>query len=54
VGYDVVGSEAQEERNICMHLAIHFIKQQKLIQHCKAIILQLKIKKKAIKKPACA
>ena len=38
------GREAQEGRDICILTAdSHCHKQQKLTQHCKAVILQLKI-----------
>ena len=36
------GKEAQEDGDICIPMLIHIV-QQKLTQHCKAIILQLKI-----------
>ena len=36
-----IGREVHEGRDICLHVAdIHFVVQQKLTQHCKAIILQ--------------
>ena len=40
------GKEAQEGGDIWIHKMIHFVIQQKLTQHCKAMILQLKKKKK--------
>ena len=39
------GKEAQEGGDIWIHKMIHFVIQQKLTQHCKAMILQLKKKK---------
>ena len=39
------GREAQEEGDICIHIAVSHCVQQKLTQHCKAITLQLKKKK---------
>ena len=38
------GREAQEEGDICIHIAVSHCVQQKLTQHCKAITLQLKKK----------
>ena len=41
------GRVTQEEGDICVGiLLIHFVVQLKLTQHCKAIILQLKINKR--------
>ena len=37
--------EAQEGRDISIHIVIHAVIEQKLTQHCKAITLQKKIKK---------
>ena len=37
------GKEAQEDGDICTPVLIHIVVQQKLTQHCKAILLQLKI-----------
>ena len=45
-GGDVAGKEVQEGQDICTHVhieGVHTVVQQKLTQHCKAIILQLKI-----------
>ena len=39
------GRETQEERIFVCVWPIHFVVQQKLMQHCKAIIIQLKKKK---------
>ena len=39
-GWDVVGREVQEGGDYAYIELIHFIVQQKLTQHCKAIILQ--------------
>ena len=39
------GMETQEGGDICILKLIHVVVQQKPTQHCKAIILQLKIKK---------
>ena len=36
------GREVQEGKDICMLIAESLVVQQKLTQHCKAIILQLK------------
>ena len=49
-GWDVGGREAQERGDICVHIAdsLFALVQQKLMQHCKAIILQLKINFKKI------
>ena len=45
-GWDGVGGgkEAQEGRDICIHIthSLCFVVYQKLTQHCRAIILQLK------------
>ena len=38
-----VGRKVQEGGNVCIHTAVHFVEQQKLTQHCKAVILQFKI-----------
>ena len=37
-------SEAQEKWDLCIHIADSRVVQEKLTQHCKAIILQLKNK----------
>ena len=42
------GKEVQKGGDTCIHIADHFIVQQKLTQHCEAIILQLKKKKKIL------
>ena len=39
------GREGQEGGDACNTETIHFVVQQKLTQHCKAIILQVKKKK---------
>ena len=39
------GRETQEERIFVCVWLIHFVVQQKLMQHCKAIILQFKKKR---------
>lgn len=45
------GREAPERGNIYIYLwLIHVVVQQKLIKHCKAIILELKINFKKINK----
>ena len=51
-GWDAGAREAQERGDICVHIAdsLSALVQQKLMQHCKAIILQLKIHLKKIKK----
>ena len=47
------GREVQEGGDICIHIAGSHVVQQKLTQHCKAVILQLKINfKKEGKKTA--
>ena len=50
-GWDVGGREAQERGDICVHIAdsLSALVQQKLMQHCKAVILQLKINLKKFK-----
>ena len=50
-GWDVGGREAQERGDICVHIAdsLSALVQQKLMQHCKAVILQLKINFKKFK-----
>ena len=48
----VVGKEAQEGGDICIVLLIHIV-QQKLTQHCKAIILQFKMYFTKQKKDKC-
>ena len=47
-----MGKEAQEGGDICIVLLIHIV-QQKLTQHCKAIILQFKMYFKKQKKDKC-
>ena len=42
-----MGRKAQEGGDICVHIADLHCCRQKLTQHCKAIILQLKKKKKS-------
>ena len=36
------GREAQEGGDICTHRAIHIVVQQKVTQHCKAIVFKKK------------
>ena len=42
------GREVQEGGDICTHIADSFLVQQKLTQHCKAIILQKQNKTKKL------
>ena len=43
-----MGNKAQEERNIRIHMQSHLVVQEKLAQSCKAIIFQLKKKKRKL------
>ena len=37
-----VGRKVGEGGDVCIYTAVHFVGQQKLTQHCKAVILQFK------------
>lgn len=42
------GKEVQEGGDTCVHIADHFIVEQRLTQHCKTVIPRFKKKKKIL------